>query len=229
MLIEEVQIVLDALLVEGLDDHVAGAVGGVTGAPHRPLSEVAGVPTEPALVDPAVRRSVEREPHMLELEHCVDRFAGEDFRGILIDEVITALDGVEHVPFPPVRFGVAEGGGNPALRRAGVRTGWIELANDGGIGFSGQLDGSHEPGASGADYDRIEAMIRHVEYLRWPHQTIEIIAARAPSLDFSCPATGANLALAMRGVKFQSTPPWALPFQLVCGRGGRRFRPRPAL
>ena len=35
MLVEEVDFVLDPLLVEGLDDHVAGAVGGIAGAAHR--------------------------------------------------------------------------------------------------------------------------------------------------------------------------------------------------
>ena len=35
VLVEEVDVVLDALLVERLDDHVAGAVGGVAGAADR--------------------------------------------------------------------------------------------------------------------------------------------------------------------------------------------------
>src|SRR5690606_27492748 len=54
-LVEEGDLMLDALLVKGLEDHVAGAVGCVAGAAYRTLTEVAGVPTEATLVDPAVR------------------------------------------------------------------------------------------------------------------------------------------------------------------------------
>ena len=56
VLVEEVHLILDGLLVHRLQDHVAGAVGGVAGAAHRPLAEVARVAAEAALVDLAVRR-----------------------------------------------------------------------------------------------------------------------------------------------------------------------------
>jgi hypothetical protein len=42
VLVEEVDVVLDPLLVEGLDDHVAGAVGGVAGAGGRGLRRSCG-------------------------------------------------------------------------------------------------------------------------------------------------------------------------------------------
>ena len=48
---------LDALLVQRLQDHVAGPVGGEAGAPHGGLAVVAGMATEPALVDLARRAS----------------------------------------------------------------------------------------------------------------------------------------------------------------------------
>jgi hypothetical protein len=46
--------VLDALLEQRLQDHVAGAVGGVAGAAYRRLAVAGGVAAEPALVDPAL-------------------------------------------------------------------------------------------------------------------------------------------------------------------------------
>ena len=162
-LVEEVDVVLDALLVERLDDHVAGAVGGVAGAPDRAFAEVASVAAEPALVDPAVGRAVERKPHVLEFEHGVDRLAGEDFGRVLIDEVVAALDGVEHVPLPVVFLDVAEGGADAALGGAGVRAGRIELADDGDVGLAGHLDGRHQAGAACADDDRVEAVVGHGE------------------------------------------------------------------
>src|SRR6188472_4568019 len=98
MLVEEVEIVFDALLVKRLNNHVTGAIGRKTGAPHGTFSEVARVSAEPALIDSSVWSTVERQPHMFELEHRVDRFARQNLRRILVDEVVTAFDGVEHMP-----------------------------------------------------------------------------------------------------------------------------------
>ena len=75
-LVEEVDPVLDALLVQGLDDHVTGAVSRVAGPTDRSLSEVAGVAAEESLVDLALFGPVERQAHVLQLEHGVDRLAG---------------------------------------------------------------------------------------------------------------------------------------------------------
>src|SRR5690606_19205235 len=57
--IEEVDLVFDALLVEGLQDHVTGAIGRVAGAHHRLSGLVISVTTEPALGNSTVRQSVE--------------------------------------------------------------------------------------------------------------------------------------------------------------------------
>ena len=98
---------------------------------------------------------------MLELEHGVDRLAGQDLGGVLVDEVVATLDGVEHVPLPVVFFDVAEGGADAALGGAGVGARWIELADDGDVGLAGHLDGRHQPGAAGADDDRVVAVVCH--------------------------------------------------------------------
>ena len=56
-LVEEPDVALHALLVEGLQDHVPGAVRRVAGALDRPLAVVRGVSSEAPLVDRARRAS----------------------------------------------------------------------------------------------------------------------------------------------------------------------------
>src|SRR5690606_39862202 len=60
-LVEELDVVLDAVLVERLQNHVAGAVGGVARATDRGLTVVAGVTTEATLIDLSLGRPVERK------------------------------------------------------------------------------------------------------------------------------------------------------------------------
>src|SRR5262249_12068658 len=74
---------LDRLLIQRLEDHVAGSVRGVAGAPHRCLAEVSSVSTEAALIDQSFRGSAERKPAMLELVDRGDRIAAHDLAGVL--------------------------------------------------------------------------------------------------------------------------------------------------
>ena len=77
-LVEEPDVALHALLVEGLQDHVPGAVGGVARALDRPLAVIRGVSSEAPLVDQPVRRPVERESPALQLVDRGDRLLGEE-------------------------------------------------------------------------------------------------------------------------------------------------------
>jgi hypothetical protein len=120
---------------------------------------VAGVPAEAALVDLALRRAVEGQPHVLEVEDRVDRLFREDLRRILIDQVVTALDGVEGVPLPGVLFHVGECGRHAALRRAGVGTGGVELGDHGGASLRPRLDGGAHPGSARAHDDHVELVV----------------------------------------------------------------------
>ncbi len=119
-LVEELDAVFDALLVERLQDHVAGAVRREAGPPDRRLAVVAGVPAELALVDLAVGRAVERQAHVLEFDDRLDGFAREHFCRVLVDEIVATFDRVEHVPLPVILFEVAESGADTALGGAGV-------------------------------------------------------------------------------------------------------------
>ena len=157
-LVEELDVVLDAVLVEGLQDHVAGAVGGVAGAAHRRLAVVAGVPAEPALVDAALGGAVERHPHLLEVQHRVDGFLAHDLDGVLVGEVVAALDGVEGVPLPVVLFDVRQCRAHAALRRAGVAARRVELGQHRGADAGSGLDGGPHARAACADDDDVVAM-----------------------------------------------------------------------
>ena len=158
-LVEEVDAELDAVLEQRLQDHVAGAVGGVARAAHRGLAVVGGVAAEAALVDLALGRAVERQAHVLEVDDGVDRLLGEDLGGILVDEVVAALDGVEGVPLPRVLFDVRERRGHAALRRAGVRAGRVELRDDRGLRTRAGLDRRAHAGAAGAHDDDVELVV----------------------------------------------------------------------
>ena len=133
VLVVELDAVLDGLLVQGLQDHVPGPVGREARPADGPLAEVPGMAAEPALVDLALGRAVERQAHVLELDHGLDGFAGQDLRRVLVGQVVATLDGVEHVPLPVVLLEVAERGAHATLGGPGVGAGRIELGDDRGV------------------------------------------------------------------------------------------------
>ena len=107
---EELGVVLQRLLVERVQDGVAGAVGGGAGALRDALAELGGHAAERALVDLALGGAAERHAEMLELDDRRDRLAAHVFDGVLVAEPVRALDGVVHVPAPVVLAHVAERG-----------------------------------------------------------------------------------------------------------------------
>ena len=98
---------------------------------------------------------------MLQVVDRVDRLARQHLGGVLVHQVVAALDGVEHVPLPVVFFLVAQRGGDAALRRAGVRAGGIELADDGDAGVVRELHGGHQARAARADDHDIKLVVVH--------------------------------------------------------------------
>ncbi len=154
VLVEELDAVLDALLVERLQDHVPGSVGREARSAHRRLAEVARVAAEAALVDLALGRPIERQAHVLELDDRLDRLAGQDLGRVLVDQVVAALDRVVHVPLGVVFLDVAERGADAALGGAGVRSSRIELGQHRRLDVrAGQLERGPQAGAAGSDDD----------------------------------------------------------------------------
>ncbi len=164
-LVEKLHLLLEALLVERLQDHVAGAVGGLAGAHHGPLAVGGSVSAEAALLDAAIRRAVEGQAHVLQLDDGLDGLARQDLRCILIHQVVAALDGVIHVPLRVVLFHIAERRGDAALRGAGVGARRVKLGDDGDVGGLAGVQRGHQSRAAGADDHGVERVIFDHEML----------------------------------------------------------------
>ncbi|CCK27925.1 hypothetical protein BN159_3546 [Streptomyces davaonensis JCM 4913] len=164
-LVEELHALLDAVLVQRLEDHVAGAVRGVAGPADRGLAVVTAVTAEAALVDGAVRGAVERQAHLLQVEDRVDGLLRQDLRGVLVDQVVTALDRVEGVPLPVVLLHVGQRRGHAALRGARVGAGGVELGQHGGAAALRRLDRGAHAGAARADDDCVVLVDLHQVFL----------------------------------------------------------------
>src|SRR5260370_6342915 len=134
MLDKEARLVLQALLVKGVQYRVAGAVRGGAGAiGHVALGILCRVPAEAALVYGPGLGAAERHAEMLELDDRRDRLAAQILDRVLITQPVGAPDRVEHVPAPIVLFHIAECGANSALRGDRVAAGREDLGDARGI------------------------------------------------------------------------------------------------
>ena len=127
VLLVDGDVALHHLLVEHLDEDVAGDVGREDGArraggPERPLCELAVFVTR------------EVAAPVLELVDVAGRLGGEELDSVLVAQVVGALDGVEGVGFRAVFAGVAQCRIDPTLGRAGVATDGMELGDDCDVG-----------------------------------------------------------------------------------------------
>lgn len=102
------------------------------------------------------------QAHLLEVDDGVDRLLAHDLGGVLVDQVVAALDRVEGVPFPVVLFDVGQRGAHAALGRPGVRARGVELGQHGGAGASARLEGGAHPGAPGSHDDDVVAVDLHL-------------------------------------------------------------------
>src|SRR4051794_20099335 len=115
-------VVLHQLLVEHVQQGLARDVGHVVGTGGGGAAEGPGA-------ELALGVAVEGHALVLELEHLARRLAAHDLDGVLIAEVVGALDGVERVRLPGVVR--VERGVDAAGRRVGVRADGVDLAQDG--------------------------------------------------------------------------------------------------
>ena len=99
---------------------MTGAVGGGTGASGlATLTVILGLATKGTLVNTTLFRTGERQAHVFQLKHRLGTFATHIFDGVLVADIVGALDCVIHVP-APVIVGVS----------AGDRTGNATLCGD---------------------------------------------------------------------------------------------------
>ena len=168
---EELDVVLQALLIQRVQDGVAGAVGGGAGAHRGRLAVFLHVAAERALVDPPVFGAAERHAVMFQLVDRRDRLAAHVFDGVLVAQPVRPFDGVVHVPAPVVLAHVAERGADAALRRDGVAAGRKHLGDAGGL----QTGGAHaerraQAGSAGADDDHVVGVVDDVVGPRRGHR-----------------------------------------------------------
>ena len=120
-------LVLEQLLVEHVDQDVAGDVGRVDRA-----RRAGGA--ERALRDAAVGEAREHGAHVLELVDVARSLRAHDLDRVLVAQVVGALDRVERVDLGAVLGGVAERRVDAALGRAGVGARRVQLRDDRDVG-----------------------------------------------------------------------------------------------
>ena len=160
---EELHVVLQRLLIQRVQDGVAGAVGGGAGAHRRRLAVILHVAAERALVDAAVLGAAERHAVVFQLVNRRDGRAAHVFDGVLIAQPVRPFHGVVHVPAPVVLAHVAERGADAALRRDGVAAGGEHLGDAGG-GQPGRADaeGGAQPRPAGAHHHHVIGVVDHL-------------------------------------------------------------------
>jgi hypothetical protein len=159
---EELGVVTQRLLVERVQDGVAGTVGRRAGALGDALAVLGGHAAERALVDLALGRAAERHAEMLELDDRRDAVAAHVFDRVLVAEPVGTLDCVVHVPAPVVGAHVAERRRDAALRRHGVAAGREHLGDAGRfVALVGHAEGGAQARSAGADHDHVVLMVDH--------------------------------------------------------------------
>ena len=156
-LVVEDDVVLQAVLVERVEDDVAGLVLRVAAA--RVACAAKGTLCDAALVVAGVG-----DAHALELEDQLRHAAAEELDGVLVCQVVGALDRVEDVALNGVGLiAEAERGVHAALSGAGVAAGGEHLGDDGNglAAVRGGVERRLHAGASGAYDDDVVLVALH--------------------------------------------------------------------
>ncbi len=141
----------DGPFVEGVEQDMAGDVGGVAGP------GIAGA-AEGALGDGAVGKPAEGAAPVLHLVDDRRRLLAHDLRGILVGQIIASLDRVEGVLFPgvvPAVGVVGEGRVDAALGGDGMGAGRIDLGNESHVELVAETDSRPKPRQTAADDEDI--------------------------------------------------------------------------
>ncbi len=118
----EMRLMLQALLIERMQDGVAGPVGGGAGAARHRLAVIKRMAAEGALINPAFLGPREGYAVIFQLDHRRDGVAAHIFNGVLVAKPVRALDGVIHVILPVVAFAhIVQRGADTALGGDRVR------------------------------------------------------------------------------------------------------------
>src|SRR5208282_4389004 len=160
---EELHVVLQALLIQRVQNGMTGTIGGGAGASGGRFAVIRHVAAERALVDLALLGPAERHAEVLKLVHRLHRLAAHVLDGVLVTQPVRPLHGIVHVPAPVVLVHVAERGGDAALRRDRVAARGEHFADAGRL----QPGGTHaergtQAGTTGADHHDVVGVVHHV-------------------------------------------------------------------
>ncbi len=141
--------------MEDVEERLPGDVGDVAGAGE------AGA-AEGALGDAAVLAAAEDGAHALELDDVGRRLPAHGLDGVLVAEVVAALDGVVGVGLPGVVL--AEGSVDAALGSDGMAAQGVDLGEKGYVDtLTGGLEGGpHSRQAGSYDQDIVGQRFRHL-------------------------------------------------------------------
>ncbi len=153
----EARVVLQRLLVQGVQHGVTGTVGRRAGAlRRRALAVLGGHAAERALVDLALFGAAEGHAVVFQLDDGRNGLTAHVLDGVLVAQPVRALDGVVEVVTPVVFAHVAQRGGNTALRGHGVRTGREDLGQADGLqALGGKSERGAQTGTAGTDHDHV--------------------------------------------------------------------------
>src|SRR5690606_11476598 len=116
-LVKEGGVVVDVVLVQGVQQGVTGTVGRGTGTGSlTAITVVLGLATERTLVDTALLGTGERQSHVFQFEYGLRANGTHVFDSVLVTDIVGALDGIVHMPAPIIiRVRRGDGTGNTAL------------------------------------------------------------------------------------------------------------------
>ncbi len=205
---KEARLMLEALLVERVQDRVAGAIrGGAGPISHVALGILRRVPAKAALVDLAGLGTAERHAEMFELDDRRDRLTAHILDRILVAEPVGAPDRVVDVPAPIVLFHVAERRADAALRGNRVAACWKNLGDAGGVQPGRHhAQGRPQSGAAGAEDDDVKRVVNDVVAVGHdsppyrPRKSLSTASTLAPASTTAAPRTSSEAATSLARV-----------------------------
>ena len=156
---KELGVVLQGLLIEGVQHGMPRSVGCRAGTLRDAFAIVGRHPAERALIDASVFGAGKGHAVVFQFDDRRGRLLAHVFDGVLVAQPVRPLDRVVHVPAPVVRPHVAQRGADSTLRGDGMAAGGKDLGNArSGKPLLGQPHGGAQPGAARADDDYVAAV-----------------------------------------------------------------------
>lgn len=158
---EVVAVVLEGGSVESVEKGVSSSVSDTASSVSlSSTSEIVGLSSESSLVDLSVSRAGEWHSVVLKLNNGSLGLSGHVVDGILVSEPIGSLDGVVEMPPPVIGVHVSERSVDTSLCGDGVRAGWEEFGDDGGLQSSlGKSHSGTKSSSAGSDDDGIVGVV----------------------------------------------------------------------